>query len=100
MADHGPSFLPERTNFTQGGVAISLKVCDDRGGEFAGLDLKERHEITDVGVRCDVPLGGQRIGRVIAVEVEDGEGILFLGSEQHLLEHDVGDAILDDDPAA
>ncbi len=39
------------------------------------------------------------IGQIIAVEVRRGEHVVLIRTQQHLLEHRVGDTILDDDLA-
>ena len=44
-------------------------------------------------------LGGEGVGEVVAVEVRRGEHRVLGGTQQDLLEHRVGDAVLDHDLA-
>ena len=64
--------------------------------------FEHRHVVGHVGARCNADaahLGRDRVGEKIPVEVHRGQHIEFLGAQQHHLEHDVGDAVLDDNPA-
>src|SRR5690606_11701169 len=68
-------------------------------GRRAVGGLEHRHLVADVGAGGDADaadLSGQGIGQVVAVQVEGGQHIEFLGPQQRVLEHDVGDAVLDD----
>ena len=64
--------------------------------------LEHRHAIADVGARRDADpadLRGNRVRQVIAIQVHGGEHVEFLRAQQHELENDVGDAVLDQDLA-
>ena len=65
--------------------------------------LEHREVVADVAAGRDADaadLGRDRVGQVVAVEVGRGEHVELVGAQQHLLEHDVGDLVLDDDVAA
>ena len=44
-------------------------------------------------------LGGEGVGEVVAVEVRRGDDVVLSGAQEYLLEHRVGDAVVDDDLA-
>ena len=57
-------------------------------------------EIIDVAARRDADaadLCRQRVGEIVAVEVERGDDVEILRPRQHLLQRDVRDRVLDDD---
>ena len=56
--------------------------------------------VVDVGSGSDADAadaGSERVGDVVAVEVEGGDDIVFSGAGEELLEEGVGDDILDDE---
>ena len=63
---------------------------------------KNADVVADVGAgrhaeAADLRRAGVR--QVVAVQVRRGEHVVLVGARQHLLEHAVGDAVLDDDLA-
>ena len=71
-----------------------------RRGAVRGFE--NRVGVADVGAgRHAQPahLRGAGIGQVIAVEIGRGHHVVLIGTQQRLLEHGIGDAILDQDLA-
>ena len=65
--------------------------------------FEERDGVADVGAGRNADaadLGGERIGDVVAVQVHGGQHVVFVGAGENLLQHGVGDHVLDDDLAA
>jgi hypothetical protein len=64
--------------------------------------LEQRHLVADVGTRGDpqaADLGGGGVGHVVAVEVGGRHDVVLVRTGEQLLEHGVGDAVLDQDLA-
>ena len=65
--------------------------------------LEHGHRVRQVGARRDADaadLRGQRVGNVVAVEVEGGDHAVLGRAQQDLLQEGIGDAVLDDDVLA
>ncbi len=65
--------------------------------------LEHRHRVGQVGARSDTDtshLSRQGVGEVVAVQVERGDDIVFGRTQQNLLQHGVGDDVLDHDVLA
>ncbi len=59
--------------------------------------------VVDVGAGGDADAayaGGEGVGDIVAVEVEGGDHVVFLGFEQDVLEEGIADAVFEDDFAA
>ena len=60
-------------------------------------------DVVDVAAGGDADaadLGGERVGQVVAVQVQRGDDVELVGPRQHLLQRDVGDGVLDDQAGA
>ena len=65
--------------------------------------FKQRHGIREVGTRRNANashLRSQRVGQIVTVQVQRGDHAVISGASQHLLQHRVGDHILDHNVAA
>ena len=72
-------------------------------GRGAVRGLEHRHRVRQVGARGDADaadLRGQRVGDVVAVEVQRRDHAVLGRAQQDLLQEGVGDHVLDDDVAA
>ena len=62
--------------------------------------LEHGDAVADVRARRDANatnLGGKGIRQIVAIQVECGDDAVFVGPQQHLLQHRVGDHVFDDD---
>ena len=78
-------------------------VLAGEAGRRAVGRLENGDRIGDVGAGGDpdaADLGGQRVGDVVAVEVQRGDDVVILGTQQDLLQEVVGNDVLDDDLGA
>jgi hypothetical protein len=72
-------------------------------GAVGGLEHGVAGDVVDVAARGDADaadLRGQRVGEVVAVEVQRGDHVVLGRTQQHLLQEGVGDGVLDDDVLA
>src|SRR5262245_4166868 len=70
------------------------------GGAVGRLEDGVAAAVVDVASRCDADaadLRGERVGGIVAVEVERRDDVELVGARQYLLEEDVGDGVLDHD---
>src|SRR5207245_2948833 len=64
----------------------------------AGLSPPRRRRSRRRGRHAEAAhLGRAGVGEIVAVEIRRGDDGVLVGAQQHLLEHGVGDAVLDDD---
>ena len=71
-----------------------------RRGAMGGFEHREA--VADVGAGRHAQAADLRrrgVGEVVAVEIRRGDHRVFVGPQQQLLEHRVGDAVLDHDLA-
>ena len=74
-----------------------------RRGAVRRLEDGVAGDVVDVAARRDADaadLRRERVGQVVAVQVQRGDDVELLGPRQHLLQRDVGDGVLDDDARA
>ena len=67
---------------------------------MCGLEDSDPGIVVDVGTRSDADaanLSSEGIGDVVAVEVHRSQHAVLAGPSQHLLEHSIGDDVLDGD---
>ena len=70
---------------------------------MGGLEDAVSGDVVGVATRgdADAPyLGGQGIGQIVAVEVHGGDHVELRWAGQYLLEGDVGNGVLYEDPVA
>ena len=65
---------------------------EDRGAGHI-VDVRARRDADTADLCC------KRIGEIISVQVESGDHIELVGAGKNLLQSDVGDRILDQDPS-
>src|SRR5205807_5428742 len=86
----------------QEGAGVDLVLPGVAGrGAVRRLEDAVAGDVVDVPTGSDADpsdLGGQGIGEVVAVQVGGGDDVELVGAGQYLLEGDVGDRVLHEDP--
>src|SRR6266851_2411374 len=86
----------------QHGAGIGLVLTGVLGSGAVG-GFEHGCPVADVGAGGQADAaghGGRRVGEVIAVEVRRGDDAVFIRPKLNLLKHAVGNAVLDNQPAA